>query len=84
MQLIDHDMPTLFEQLGLPSDDAAIRAFIDAHRPLPEAMMLSEAPFWSDAQATFLRESWREDSDWAPVVDTLNALLHEDTPVAAH
>ncbi len=71
-----HDMSNLFAQLGLPNDDAAIAQFIARHRPLPDTMRLSEAPFWSEAQASFLREEWLEDSDWSVVIDALNANLH--------
>ncbi|MCB1888868.1 MAG: DUF2789 domain-containing protein [Rhodocyclaceae bacterium] len=71
-----HSMSNLFAQLGLPSDTASIARFIEHHRPLPESMRLSEAPFWSPAQASFLREEIQEDADWAPVIDELNADLH--------
>ncbi len=71
-----HSMSNLFAQLGLPSDRASIDRFIASHRPLPESMRLSEAPFWNTAQASFLREEIQEDADWAPVIDELNADLH--------
>ncbi|MCT7655389.1 DUF2789 domain-containing protein [Oceanimonas sp. NS1] len=38
-------------------------------------MELVEAPFWSHAQASFLKEGLQEDSDWAEVIDQLNASL---------
>jgi len=71
-----HTMSSLFDQLGLPSDHASIKNFIDAHRPIPDSMRLSEAPFWSKSQAMFLREELMEDADWAMVIDELNAELH--------
>jgi len=71
-----HTLSSLFAQLGLPSDQAAINDFIEAHRPLPEHMRLSEAPFWNHAQASFLREEILEDADWAMVIDELNVELH--------
>lgn len=71
-----HSMSNLFAQLGLPADDAAIERFIAAHSPLPPSMELSQAPFWTPAQAAFLRDEWREDADWAEVVDQLNVRLH--------
>lgn len=76
---MDYHAPTLmqlFAQLGLPAEMAAIEAFIDQHGPLPEAMPLAEAPFWTPAQAAFLREEMVEDADWAEVVDELNGRLH--------
>ncbi|MBX3685433.1 MAG: DUF2789 domain-containing protein [Rhodocyclaceae bacterium] len=70
-----HTINNLFAQLGLPSDTAAIDNFIAAHAPLASDIQLADAPFWSDAQATFLREEIREDADWAEVVDQLDARL---------
>ena len=68
----------LFDQLGLPSDEEAINAFIREHRPLPEKVSLEKAPWWSPAQAEFLKEAFRADSDWAVAVDELNALLRPE------
>ena len=36
MESNQHEFHELFEQLGLPSSEADIRAFIAEHRPLPE------------------------------------------------
>ncbi len=72
-----HPFHELFEQLGLPSDAAAIQAFIARHRPLPHDIPLHEAPFWTPAQAAFLKEAIESDSDWAEVVDALNAALRD-------
>ncbi len=71
-----HSIRNLFAQLGLPTDQASIDEFIVTHSPLPDNMRLSDAPFWTPAQATFLREEILEDADWAEVVDQLNASLH--------
>lgn len=65
----------LFAQLGLPGDPAAIDGFIAEHAPLPAAISLAEAPFWSASQAAFLREELQEDADWAEVIDELDARL---------
>ncbi len=72
-----HDLGTLFEQLGLESDPAAIDAFIGEHAPLPDDVKVSEAPFWSENQGRLLKELMMDDAEWAPVVDELNARLHE-------
>lgn len=77
MELPNKDLGTLFEQLGLPADPASIDAFIARHRPLPNHVKVSEAPFWSDAQGALLKELLLEDAEWAPVVDELNVRLHE-------
>jgi len=73
-----HSLNHLFAQLGLDSDDAAIAKFIQAHGPLQHKTVLSEASFWTPAQAAFLREEISKDADWAEVIDELNALLHTD------
>lgn len=70
-----HTFATLFQQLGLPSNNDAIDEFIAGHRPLAAAMPLADAPFWSSGQAAFIREALSADSDWAEIVDQLNACL---------
>ena len=75
MDLTNHDLKDLFEQLGLPSAPADIDAFIGKHRPLAESVALADAPFWNEAQAQFLREEIIEDADWAEMVDQLNIRL---------
>lgn len=71
-----HDMSNLFAQLGQASDEGAIARFIERHRPLPAEVQLHEAPFWTPAQAAFLREALLQDADWAEVADELNVGLH--------
>ncbi|MCZ2496378.1 DUF2789 family protein [Xylophilus sp. Kf1] len=75
MELSHHPFTELFDQLGLPSDEDSIVAFIDRNRPLPEGVTLPEASFWTPAQVQFLRESIAADADWAEVVDQLNLAL---------
>jgi hypothetical protein len=70
-----HSLRNLFEQLGLPGGEADIARFVAIHRPLPAATALADAPFWSAAQAQFLREEVEDDADWAEVVDQLNLML---------
>jgi hypothetical protein len=74
-----HTMQELFAQLGLPDDESAIKRFIAEHRPLPDHRLIYDAPFWTDAQAALLREKLKDDSDWAIVIDELNARLREHT-----
>ena len=76
MELPNHALKDLFDQLGLPSEHGEIERFIELHRPLPQEMRLADAPFWSPAQAQFLNEEFHDDADWAPLVDQLNVLLH--------
>lgn len=73
-----HPFTDLFAQLGLPSDEQSIRQFIASHTPLAADIALAEAPFWTSAQASFLREEILEDADWAEVVDQLNVALRAD------
>ena len=70
-------MQTLFAPLGEPDDEAAINRFIAKHGHLRGSTTLHEAPFWSPSQAAFLRDAIVQDANWAPVVDALNAGLHE-------
>ncbi|WPP01876.1 DUF2789 family protein [Pseudomonas sp. HR96] len=70
------DLKLLFDQLGLDSEGHAIDDFIDAHQ-LPDDIKISEASFWTPTQKKLLADSIRDDGPWAPIVDELNARLHE-------
>jgi len=73
-----HPFHELFAQLGLPCDDAGIAGFLKNHRPLAGHIALPEAPFWTSAQAAFLRESLLQDTDWSQQVDQLSQALREN------
>lgn len=75
MEQSNHAFHQLFEQLGLPSDNDSIRQFIERHSPLADGQRLSDAPFWNEAQAAFLREEILDDADWAELVDRLSVAL---------
>ncbi|WP_287596739.1 DUF2789 domain-containing protein [Thermomonas sp.] len=81
MDTTESCMTNLFLQLGLPAGKDDIARFIREHQ-LPETLLISEAPFWNDGQRQFIREEWREDADWAIVVDELNEALHADAVAA--
>lgn len=68
-------MADLFAQLGLPSEPADIESFVASHSPLPDSVPLPEAPFWTPAQAAFLKEEVQEDSEWAELIEQLNVRL---------
>jgi hypothetical protein len=70
-----HHFSELFAQLGLPSDPVAIRHFLTVHVAMAEGFRLADAPYWTPSQASFLRESLLQDSDWAVVVDQLSKAL---------
>jgi Protein of unknown function (DUF2789) len=72
-----HHFTDLFAQLGLPTDESGIKHFISRHAPLPDDFRLAEAPFWTPAQATFLREAILQDSDWVELVDQLSIALRQ-------
>jgi len=76
MEQPSHDLSTLFDQLGLPSDGNAIDDFIVAH-PLAPEIKLVEADFWSDQQKDLLREWLLADGEEAVLVDQLNVRLHD-------
>ncbi|WP_077286434.1 DUF2789 family protein [Cognaticolwellia aestuarii] len=75
MDRSNHDIASLFAQLGIKNSDEDIEFFIADHRGIPENQALADAEFWSRAQAQFLQEAIQLDSDWSEVVDTLDALL---------
>lgn len=75
MDISPHNLAGLFDQLGLPSDEDAIRAFIDEHSPLDPELALADAEFWNPGQREFLLETLAEDSDWTELVEHLDAFL---------
>ena len=76
MEQPSYELSTLFDQLGLPSDDKAIDDFIMAH-PLEPEIKLVEADFWSEQQKDLLREWLLADGEEAVLVDQLNVRLHD-------
>jgi hypothetical protein len=75
MQDAHHHFSDLFAQLGLPHEPQGIAQFLAQHRPLAGDVRLPDAPFWSPAQASFLREALLQDSDWAELADQLSESL---------
>ena len=76
-----HQLSEVFQQLGLPDDAVEIDKFITTHSPLDQDVKLVDAPFWTDAQRAFLKESYEKDADWIPMIDQLNVMLHEKPEV---
>ena len=76
MDTSSHDLSSLLSQLGLASSPAALEAFLASNR-LEKGVALPDAPFWNKAQAQFLQEALRDDSDWAEVADELAMLLSQ-------
>jgi hypothetical protein len=75
MEKFTHHLNALFAQLGLASGDDDIVAFIQQHAPLAPHFSLIEAPFWTENQATFLKEELADDAAWAEVIDQLDVAL---------
>lgn len=76
MDTTKHDITTLFKQLGLPSSESQIDAFI-AENQLSATTLLQDAPFWDESQQHFIAESLAEDGDWSEVIDELDVRLRQ-------
>jgi Protein of unknown function (DUF2789) len=68
-------MTDLFNQLGLPSDEASIQVFIAQNDGVCRHCGLVQAVIWSDSQRNFLKEAVAEDADWSLPAETLTAAL---------
>ena len=79
-----HTLSELFRQLGLADRPAEIAAFLRRHRPLPAKMMLADAPFWTPAQATLLREQLLSDADWATLGEADAIVFGTPTRLGTH
>ena len=77
MTLPIRQLGALFDRLGLDSNDQAIKTFIENNRPIPRSTPLHEAGIWSQFQAAILEEAIREDTNFAELVETLEALLKD-------
>lgn len=75
MDTTEHTLETLFEQLGLDSDEESMEQFIEEHRPIPAKVKLHDAAFWNESQASFLRQARAVDDAWSPIVERLNVEL---------
>ncbi len=70
-----YTMSDLFKQLGLPSDAAAIEAFIARHEGACTDCALPHAPIWTASQRAFLEQAVADDSDWALPAEELAGML---------
>ncbi|MDC0609615.1 DUF2789 domain-containing protein [Vibrio sp.] len=77
MEMYQHGMADLFEQLGLGGSPEEIKNFVKSHRQRLDSMQLHEANFWNDSQADFLKRAIEQDADWAELVDQLDNMLRE-------
>lgn len=77
MDTSSHDIHALFLQLGLSNRTEDIEAFIERHSLTDSDTPLDQAPFWTPAQAHFLREAISQDSEWCGAVDVLDTRLRK-------
>ncbi|PKF51484.1 DUF2789 family protein [Enterovibrio nigricans] len=76
MEVFNHNLESLFQQLGLPSEKASIEAFVIQHS-LKEGESLTSATFWTTSQKQFLEEAKLQDADWVEQIDLLDTLLRK-------
>lgn len=77
MELHQHGMADLFQQLGLGSSPEEMRDFIAQHQHQRDSAPLHEAGFWTESQARFLKQAIEQDADWAELVDQLDVMLRK-------
>ncbi|MDO3386245.1 DUF2789 family protein [Gilvimarinus sp. SDUM040013] len=68
-------MSALFDQLGLPSNEPDIDAYIQKHRPLSASTPLAQCALWNEGQRHFLEEALQNDADRTEFVDELDTRL---------
>lgn len=70
------DLEHLFEQLGLDNHPSEITQFIATHK-LASDMHLSQAPFWTSAQRSFIIEALEADAQWTELIEQLDTQLRK-------
>lgn len=70
------DLTHLFEQLGLGSQPQAIAQFMASHKLAPQ-QHLTEAPFWTPAQKSFLTEALEADAQWTELIEQFDSQLRK-------
>lgn len=76
METFEHNLASLFSQLGLNNSKEYIDNFLEEHC-LEQHEQLTEARFWEPSQQKFLRESYEQDADWCEVIDQLDTMLRK-------
>lgn len=77
MEMHQHGMAELFEQLGLGSSAKEMKDFVNSHRQKRDTTPIYEASFWTASQSAFLRQAIEQDADWAELVDQLDVMLRD-------
>jgi hypothetical protein len=74
-------LPELFAQLGL---NESPDEFVHRHAPLAPEVALEDAPFWNEAQKSFLATELARDADWAILIDRLDTRLRAAPDLPTH
>ncbi len=77
MEMYQHGMAELFEQLGLGNSPEQIKDFVKNHRHRQDSVPIYAANFWTASQSDFLRQAIEQDADWAELVDQLDIMLRD-------
>ncbi|PWI34339.1 DUF2789 domain-containing protein [Vibrio albus] len=77
MEMCQHRMAELFEQLGLGNSPEEIKDFVKNHRNKRDSAPIHEASFWTASQSDFLKQAIEQDADWAELVDQLDVMLRD-------
>ncbi|KUI97861.1 DUF2789 domain-containing protein [Vibrio sp. MEBiC08052] len=77
MEISQHDVTDLFEQLGLGSSPEEIKYFVNNHRHTQDSTPIHEASFWTASQSAFLKQAIEEDANWVELVDQLDVMLRD-------
>ena len=75
MQNVQITLETLFQTLGLASDEKDMDLFVDHHQ-LDADVKLENAPFWNDEQRQILANYKSTNEEWVIIIDLLDELLH--------
>ena len=76
METFQHDLPNLFDQLGLDSSPEAIDKFAQQNK-LKKDQKITEASCWTPTQVRFLEQEFEQDSEWCIAIDQLAELMYE-------
>ena len=83
METFQHDLPSLFAQLGLDNSHKAILLFVEENKMEPH-QHITEAPCWSPSQVRFLEKELTQDSDWCMAIDRLQSSMNRLKSAASY
>lgn len=77
MEPYTHTLSSLFDQLGLDSETESLEQFIALHKPISSEIELHKFSFWTESQASFLKQMKDEDADWSGIIDQLDVMFRQ-------